>query len=172
MILANLGHDLNSLSKGRFALGLGTWIAAHIAKRFSMPWSHPAPRMREMIRAMQATWDTCYDVAKLDFHGEYYTHTLMTHHSAPLDIHHRRPKTALAAEVAAAMLCHAFTTLRYLREVNVPMVETTLAEKVRDRAGFEIVATMFTAGGDTDEQVHKACTRLRTQVSFYGSTPA
>ncbi len=182
MILANLGHDLNSLSKGRFTLGLGTQIAAHITKRFSMPWSHPAPRMREMIRAMHAIWDTWYDGAKLDFRGEYYTHTLMTHYFAPLDIQYGRPKIALAAvgplmtkvaaEVADAMLCHAFTTARYLREVTVPMVETTLAEKGRDRAGFEIVATMFTAAGDTDEQIDKARTRLRAQVSFYGSTPA
>ena len=182
MILANLGHDLNSLSKGRFTLGLGTQIAAHITKRFSMPWSHPAPRMREMIRAMHAIWDAWYDGAKLDFHGDYYTHTLMTHYFAPLDIQYGRPKIALAAvgplmtkvaaEVADAMLCHAFTTARYLREVTVPMVETTLAEKGRDRGAFEIVATMFTAAGDTDEAIQKARTRLRAQVSFYGSTPA
>lgn len=182
MILANLGHDLNSMSKGRFTLGLGTQIAAHITKRFSMPWSHPAPRMREMIRAMHAIWDTWYDGAKLDFHGDYYTHTLMTHYFAPLDIQYGRPKIALAAvgplmtkvaaEVADAMLCHAFTTARYLREVTVPMVETTLAENGRDRSKFEIVATMFTATGDTDEEVDKARARLRTQVSFYGSTPA
>ena len=86
MILANVGHDLNSMSKGRFMLGLGTQIAAHITKRFSMPWSHPAGRMREMIRAMHAIWDTWYDGEKLDFRGEYYTHTLMTHYFTPTDI--------------------------------------------------------------------------------------
>jgi probable F420-dependent oxidoreductase len=182
MLLANLGHDLNALSKGRFTLGLGTQIAAHITKRFSMPWSHPAARMREMIRAMHAIWDTWYEGAPLDFHGEFYTHTLMTHYFAPLDIQYGRPKIALAAvgpimtrvaaEVADAMLCHAFTTARYLQEVTVPLIETTLAEHGRDRRKFEIVATMFVAAGDTEEEVHKARTRLRQQVSFYGSTPA
>ncbi len=57
MILANIGHDLNVASKGRFVLGLGSQIRAHITKRFSMPWSHPAARMREFILAMRAVWD-------------------------------------------------------------------------------------------------------------------
>jgi probable F420-dependent oxidoreductase len=182
MILANLGHDLNSYSKGRFTLGLGTQIAAHITKRFSMPWSHPAPRMREMIRAMHAIWNTWQTGEKLDFRGEFYTHTLMTHYFTPTDMQYGPPKIALAAvgplmtkvaaEVADAMLCHAFTTARYLQEVTVPMIEGTLAEHGRDRSKFEIVATMFCAAGDTEEEVQKARKRLRTQISFYGSTPA
>jgi probable F420-dependent oxidoreductase len=182
MILANLGHDLNSLSKGRFTLGLGTQIAAHITKRFSMPWSHPAPRMREMVRAMHAIWDAWYLGEKLDFRGEFYTHSLMTHYFTPLDVQYGRPRIALAAvgplmtrvaaEVADAMLCHGFTTARYLQEVTVPMIETTLAANGRDRAKFEIVATMFNATGDTEEAVQQARQRLRRQISFYGSTPA
>jgi len=70
------------------------------------------------------------------------------------------------------MLCHAFTTARYLQEVTVPQIESTLAANGRDRDKFEIVATMFTAAGDTEEQIQKARTALRRQVSFYGSTPA
>ena len=182
MTLANVGHDLNSYSKGRFTLGLGTQIAAHITKRFSMPWSHPAPRMREMIRAMHAIWDTWYTGEKLDFRGEFYTHTLMTHYFTPTDTQYGRPRIALAAvgplmtkvaaEAADAMLCHAFTTAWYLQEVTVPMIETTLAQNGRDRSKFEIVATMFTAAGDTEEEIQNARTRLRKQISFYGSTPA
>ena len=182
MILANIGHDLNSYSKGRFTLGLGTQIAAHITKRFSMPWSHPAARMREMIQAMHAIWDTWHEGKPLEFRGEFYTHTLMTHYFTPTDIEYGRPKIALAAvgplmtkvaaEVADAVLCHAFTTAKYLHEVTIPMIETTLEEKGRKRSDFEIVATMFTATGDTDEEIQKARDKLRTQVSFYGSTPA
>mgnify|MGYP000471417035 CR=1 FL=1 len=56
MVLANIGHDLNAASKGRFILGLGSQIKPHITKRFSMPWSNPAPRMREFILAMRAIW--------------------------------------------------------------------------------------------------------------------
>jgi len=78
MLLANVGHDLNAYSKGRFILGLGSQIRPHIAKRFSMPWSRPAARMREFILAMRAIWDAWYAGKPLDFRGEFYTHTLMT----------------------------------------------------------------------------------------------
>ncbi|MGZ4672529.1 MAG: LLM class flavin-dependent oxidoreductase, partial [Ilumatobacteraceae bacterium] len=78
MILANIGYDLHSYSGGRFMLGLGSQIKPHITKRFSMEWSHPAPRMREMILAIRAIWHTWQTGAPLAFRGEFYTHTLMT----------------------------------------------------------------------------------------------
>jgi probable F420-dependent oxidoreductase len=78
MILASLANDLQAYSKGRFILGLGSQIKPHIEKRFSMPWSHPAARMREMIQALHAIWATWEEGAPLNFRGEYYTHTLMT----------------------------------------------------------------------------------------------
>ena len=78
MNLAVLANDLQLLSKGRFILGLGSQIKPHITKRFSMPWSHPAPRMRELILAMRAIWATWETGETLDFRGEFYTHTLMT----------------------------------------------------------------------------------------------
>ena len=97
MLLANLGHDLNAYSKGRFTLGLGSQIRAHITKRFSMPWSHPAPRMREMILAMRAIWDSWYEKKPLDFRGEFYQHTLMTPFFTPTNTEHGPPKVFLAA---------------------------------------------------------------------------
>ena len=75
MILANIANDLQSYSKGRFILGIGSQIAPHITKRFSMPWSQPAARMREFILAMRAIWDCWYAGGKLEFRGEFYTHT-------------------------------------------------------------------------------------------------
>ena len=75
MNLANLSNDLQAYSKGRFILGLGSQIKPHIAKRFSMPWSRPAARMREFIQAMRAIWACWYEGEKLDFRGEFYTHT-------------------------------------------------------------------------------------------------
>ena len=78
MTLANIGWDLQAFSKGRFVLGLGSQIKPHITKRFSMEWSHPAPRMREMILAIRAIWDTWENGTPLAFRGDYYTHTLMT----------------------------------------------------------------------------------------------
>ena len=78
MTLANLSYDLHLLSKGRFILGLGSQIKPHITKRFSMPWSSPAKRMQELIEAIRAIWDCWQNDSKLDFKGEFYTHTLMT----------------------------------------------------------------------------------------------
>ena len=78
MTLANTANDLQAYTDGRFILGLGTQIKPHIEKRFSMPWSHPAARMREFVLAMRAIWACWNDGTKLDFRGEFYTHTLMT----------------------------------------------------------------------------------------------
>ena len=83
MLLANLAWDLQSYSGGRFILGLGSQIKPHITKRFSMPWSQPAARMRELILAIRAIWDAWLTGDRLEFRGEFYTHTLMTPFFAP-----------------------------------------------------------------------------------------
>jgi probable F420-dependent oxidoreductase len=182
MTLAQAGHDLNAASKGRFILGLGTQIAPHITRRFSMPWSHPAPRMREMIAAMHAIWDAWYEGKKLDFRGEFYTHTIMTPYFVPDDLKYGRPRvmlaavgpvmTKVAAEAADGVLCHAFTTPRYMHEVTIPQIEATLAASGRAREAFEIVGQLFTVIGDTDEEIEKGLRTVRSQIAFYGSTPA
>jgi len=78
MILANLGHDLNAYSKGRFTLGLGSQIKPHVTKRFSMQWGAPAAQMKELVLAMRAIWANWYEGEPLEFVGKYYRHTLMT----------------------------------------------------------------------------------------------
>ena len=74
MNLANIGHDLNAYSKGRFTLGLGSQIKPHITKRFSMQWGAPADQMRELVLAMRAIWSNWYDGEPLEFVGKYYRH--------------------------------------------------------------------------------------------------
>ena len=97
MILANLGYDLQKLSKGRFILGLGSQIRPHITKRFSMSWSSPAARMKELVEAIRAIWDCWQNESKLDFRGEYYTHTLMTPFFNPGPNPYGLPKIYVAA---------------------------------------------------------------------------
>ena len=133
MVLANLGFDLNLLSKGRFILGLGSQIKPHITKRFSMPWSSPAARMKEMISAIQAIWDCWQNGTKLDFRGEFYSHTLMTPFFTPASNPYGTPKiyvaavgplmTKAVAESADGLLVHPFHTVKYMEEITLPGVK-------------------------------------------------
>ena len=182
MNLANLGHDLNAFSKGRFILGLGSQIRAHINWRYSMPWSSPAARMKELVLALHAIWDSWLEGKPLEFRGDFYSHTLMTPRFTPTDIAYGRPKVAVAAvgplmtraaaEVADGMICHAFTTERYFREVTLPMIEKTLAERGRKRSDFQVVWSPFVAVASTPAEVEAGKKMLRQQVAFYASTPA
>jgi probable F420-dependent oxidoreductase len=182
MTTANSAWDLNLYSEGRFLLGLGSQIRPHIQKRFSMPWSHPAPRMSEFISAMRAIWSSWQDGTKLDFRGEFYSHTLMTPFFNPGPNPYGAPKVFLAAvgdgmtrvagEVADGMLVHGFSTERYLREVTLPAVESGLDASGRKRADFELSYPMFVVTGETEEDMAAASTGTRKQIAFYGSTPA
>lgn len=182
MLLANMGHDLNAFSKGRMVLGLGSQIKPHITKRFSMPWSHPAARMREMVLAMRAIWDSWYQEKRLDFRGEFYTHTLMTPFFAPTNIDYGPPKVFLAAvgplmtevagEVCDGIICHSFTTEKYVREVTLPAIERGLAKAGKRREDFEIKCPVFVVTGDDEEAFVKARQQIKQQIAFYGSTPA
>src|SRR3712207_1265795 len=78
MVTAQLAWDLQDISEGRFTLGLGTQVKAHITRRFSMPWDKPAARLREYILALWAIWESFQTEASLQFEGEFYRHTLMT----------------------------------------------------------------------------------------------
>ena len=182
MNLANIGHDLNSFSKGRFVLGLGSQIRPHITKRFSMPWSRPAARMREFILAMRAIWDCWHNGVPLTFQGEFYTHSLMTPMFTPVDTEYGAPKVFLAAvgpkmsevagEVADGILIHAFTTEKYLREVTLPAVEAGLAKGGKSRDEFEISYPGFIVTGQTEEAFNASKAATCKQIAFYGSTPA
>jgi probable F420-dependent oxidoreductase len=185
MTLANIGWDLQSFSGGRFVLGLGSQIKPHITKRFSMEWSHPAARMREMILAIRAIWDTWLTGAKLEFRGDFYTHTLMTPFFSPdpADLEGIGvPKiflagvgelmTEVAGEVCDGFLCHGFTTERYLREVTIPALERGRAKAGKTLDGFEIMGPSFVVTGNNDDELAAAATGTRQQIAFYGSTPA
>jgi probable F420-dependent oxidoreductase len=182
MTLANTAWDLQVQSEGRFLLGLGSQIKPHITKRFSMPWSSPAARMREMVLAIRAIWD-CWDgEGKLDFRGDFYTHTLMTPFFDPGPSPYGHPKVFLAAvgtkmtevagEVADGMLCHGFTTASYLQETTLPALETGAAKAGRTRADLELSIPAFIVTGKDEDEMTRSAIGVRRQVAFYGSTPA
>src|ERR1700756_4261998 len=182
MTTANTAWDLNSYSRGRFMLGLGSQIKPHIEKRFSMPWSHPAPRMKEYISAMRAIWDNWQNGTKLDFRGDFYTHTLMTPFFSPGPNEYGPPKVLLAAvgelmtevagEVADGVLIHGLTTERYVKEVTLPAIERGLAKAGRSRADFEVSGPLFVVTGTNEKEFATAKQAVQQQIAFYGSTPA
>jgi probable F420-dependent oxidoreductase len=182
MNLAVLANDLQLLSKGRFILGLGSQIKPHITKRFSMPWSHPAPRMRELILAMRAIWATWETGEKLDFRGEFYTHTLMTPFFDPGKNPYGNPKILLAAvgelmtevagEAGDGLLVHGFSTERYLREVSLPALERGAAKAGKKRADLTVSYPGFVVTGKNEADIATATKAVREQIAFYGSTPA
>src|SRR3954471_5328766 len=182
MTLAVQANDLNAYTKGRFILGLGSQIKPHIEKRFSMPWSHPAPRMREYVMAMRAIWASWHEGTKLDFRGDFYTHTLMTPFFDPGKNPYGPPRVALAGvgtlmtevagEVCDGFICHGFTTERYLREVTVPALERGRAKAGKTLDGFEIVGPSFVVTGNDEAEMAAAEQGTRQQIAFYGSTPA
>ncbi len=182
MNLAVLANDLQLLTKGRFMMGLGSQIKPHITKRFSMPWSHPAPRMREMILAIRAIWRTWETGDDLAFRGEFYTHTLMTPFFDPGKNPYGNPKillagvgehmTEVAGEVGDGFLVHGFTTERYLREVSLPALERGAAKAGKTRGDLTVSYPGFVVSGVDDAGTEAAAAAVRQQIAFYGSTPA
>jgi probable F420-dependent oxidoreductase len=182
MVVAQTANDLQRIAKGRFILGLGTQIKPHIEKRFSMPWSKPAARMREFVHAIRAIWASWEDDERLDFHGEFYTHTLMTPVFIPKKNPHGLPPIFLAAvgpkmvevagEVADGFIAHPLNSRAFALESLLPTLEQGLATGGRKRKDFEISIQTITIVGDTDEQIEKGRQQAKTQLSFYGSTPA
>jgi probable F420-dependent oxidoreductase len=182
MIVANIGWDLQAYSKGRFILGLGTQIQPHIEKRFSMPWSHPARRMREFVSALHAIWSAWKDGTKLRFEGDFYTHKIMTPMFTPEPQPYPVPKVFLAAvgeamtemcgEVADGHLGHPMVSKRYLDEVTVPALRRGMQRSGRVGSDFEVSCEVMVATGENDAELAAAITATRKQIAFYGSTPA
>ena len=182
LILASAAHDLQVFSKGRFTLGLGSQVKAHITKRFSMPWGAPAKKMKELCQAVQAIWGSWYDGEKLDFRGEFYQHTLMTPMFSPPLANYKKPKIVIAAvgplmcqtggEVADGVIAHSFTTEKYMREITIPNIEKGLQASGRDRDDFEISFNPFVVSGRNEDEFNQNRLAACKRIAFYASTPA
>jgi probable F420-dependent oxidoreductase len=181
MHLAYQAWDLQRLSGGRFALGLGSQIRPHIEKRFSAKWHKPVAQLRELTAAIKAVFACWHEDAPLAFRGDYYTLTLMTPTFVPAAIDSPPPvwlgalgprMTLAAAEVADGVLVHPFNTERYLRAVTMPAVDRGLAATGRARTDFSVgVDVILCLFGSESEQAaaEQAC---RANLAFYASTPA
>ncbi len=189
--LAYTAWDLAAQSNGRFILGLGTQVKAHIERRFGMPWpDSPVGKLREQIEVTRALWDCWQYGTKLNYRGEHYKITLMTPFFNPGPLPYLHPSATpplkekegslipiyiagvntglakLAGELSEGFHVHPFHSLRYLNEVILPALEEGLRNKNRKKQDVAISVTAFAA--TTPEEKNFA----RAQVSFYASTPS
>jgi probable F420-dependent oxidoreductase len=181
MTLAVAANDLQLASGGRFTLGLASQIKPHVEKRFSMPWSQPAARMREFVLALRAIWACWNDGLPLDFRGEFYTHTLMTPFFSPPPNPHGAPRVAIGAigarmaevagEVADGIFLHSITTRAYVDAVTLPALARGFATAGRAREGFELTYPVFVVTATDDEGWDAAIRGTKAQIAFYASTP-
>jgi probable F420-dependent oxidoreductase len=182
MAIANASWDLQVSSRGRFVLGLGSQVRAHNENRFSVPWSAPAPRMREYVEALRAIWRCWETGAKLAYRGQHYRFTLMTPNFTPKSAGQPMVPVTIAA-VGPAMLrlagelcdgvrLHGFCTRRYLDQVVMRELRAGMARGGRAREHFEIAGGGFIATGPDEESVAKMMEWVRYRVAFYASTPA
>lgn len=182
MLLAQLAWDLQLASRGRFTLGLGSQIKAHIERRFSMPWGQPAARMRELVLAIRAIWACWQDGEKLAFTGKFFTHTLMPPLLSPDPNPFGKPRiylagvgpamTEVAGEVGDGFIVHPLNSNASLETLTLPALA-----KGREKAGatlhdFNISCQFMVAAGDTEEELNTAIATIRGQIAFYASTPA
>ena len=182
MHLAYAAFDLQRVARGRFALGIGSQIRPHVEKRFSARFGNPVAHLAELVRALHAIFRCFHDGERLDFRGEYYTHTLMTPTFIPPRLEWDPPPiwvgalgprmTQMAAEVADGVLIHPFNSELFLRSVTLPRVEAGLAASGRDRTRFTLgVDVMACVYGDEAERV-VAENGCRSNLAFYASTPS
>ena len=182
MVMANLCWDLQVASRGRFVLGIGPQVKGHNERRFSVPWSAPAPRMKEYIQALRAIWHSWQTGEALAYEGQHYTFTLMTPNFIPEPMDFAPPPVTLAAvgpamlrvagEVADGVRLHGFCTRKYLENVIWPQLQTGLERAGRQRGSLQVSGGGFVVTGKTDEEVAALVDFYRARIAFYGSTRA
>ncbi len=182
MSLAYLANDMQLLSKGRFILGLGTQIQAHIEKRYSSTWGQPAARLRDMVLAIRAIFDAWQTGERLRYEGEFYKHTLMTPAFSPGPNPYGVPPvycggfgprmTEAVGEVADGFIAHPFHTPQSIQQLTMPALQSGFAKAGKSRENITVAVNLIVGSGDDAQSLQEAREKVRKQIAFYGSTPA
>jgi probable F420-dependent oxidoreductase len=182
MTVAVAANDLQLVSEGRFGLGLGSQMKTHITRRFGMPWSSPAARMREFVLAVRAIWRSFETGERLRFRGEFYRHTLMDPFFDPGPNPYGYPPlmlagvgermTEVAGEVADGYLAHTIATRRYLESTALPLLRRGRAAAGRSMDGFVLHVTPIVVTGATEEEFAASARFAREQIAKYAAIPS
>ncbi|WP_327358563.1 TIGR03617 family F420-dependent LLM class oxidoreductase [Streptomyces sp. NBC_01304] len=185
--LAHAAWDLQQLSGGRFRLGLGSQVKAHVTRRHGSRFDPPVGRMREWIGATKAVLNSWADGEPLAYEGKFTSHTLMPPTFRPEPSPHPVPPvllaalgprmTATAGEVADGLLVMPFNSARHVRERTLPALAEGLAKAGRPQLGgagdtFEVVAEVIVGCGRDEREMAQARAGVRRLLAFYASTPA
>jgi probable F420-dependent oxidoreductase len=182
-VAACTAWDLAQASEGRFILGLGTQVRAHIERRFSATWDAPVERLRDYIGAVRAVWQCWQTGERLRYESPHYNLKLMTPFFSPPPLPNpahippiyiagvNRRLCNLAGEVCDGFHAHPFHSTRYLGEAVLPWIEQGLARSGRSRADFQVCVSIFTIIGQGEER-EQARAEARKQIAFYASTPS
>ena len=181
MTVAQTAWQLADVSGGRFRLGLGSQVKAHVERRFSMPWGRPVEQMRDFVEALRAIWDSWRAGGRLHHEGPYYRHTLMAPFWVPEPHDHAIPvwlaavgpaMLALAGEVCDGVLLHPFATRAYDEDVVLPALQKGLAAAGRTLDRFGVSRPLFMVMGDNDAELEERRREACRQIAFYASTRA
>ncbi len=175
MTVAYPAYALAELTGGRFILGLGSQVRAHVTSRFAMPWSSPAERMHEFVTALRAIFSAWHEGTPLNHRGEHYRHTLMNENFAPARHDYGPPPiylagvgpkmTAVAGELADGFIAHPFTTPGYLADVTRPILARSGRQPTTVLSAFAVLAT-------TTADFDAGVAAVRRRIGFYAATPA
>jgi probable F420-dependent oxidoreductase len=181
MVTAQVAWDLAAQTDGKFQLGLGTQVKAHITRRFSTPWSKPVAQLREYVEALRAIFSAFQGEAPLRFTGDYYSFSLLTdffsagpidHPDVPVQVAGVNTGLArMAGEVCDGFHVHPFHSREYLADVIRPAVADGAARAGRSALDVAMICPVFIAVGDTEEELGRQREAVRSQLSFYASTP-
>jgi len=181
MVSAAIAWELAHNTEGRFRLGLGSQVKAHVQRRYSAEFAPPGPRLRDYVLAVKACLRAFRGDEKLDHDGPYYRLNLLPPQWAPprhsfgdikVDISAVGPyMTRMAGEVADGVHVHPLHSTQYLRQRLIPAVADGAATAGRDPTDIDLIIPVFAVPGDTHEERAPLIAAAKTQIAFYGSTP-
>ena len=181
-VVAYSAWDLQAMSGGRFALGLGSQVKGNVVGRFATQWTPPVARMRDYVGALRAIWRCWQHGTPLAFESPSYRIDRMQPYFNPGPIEHPdvpiflgaiSPRMmALAGESANGLMTHPTNTgQRFLREIAGPALASGAQRSGRSTDDMQIIASPFVATGATSDAVTRERERIREHFGFLYSTP-